>query len=194
MRYDTYWINHGLPTERKIIKYSSSFPQFDMASLIDDQVQRQMKSAAKEHEVNARRRRMTAFPQPKRWYWNSGNSRRPSLLWWYSRKYLITYLYHYFPSLQSIVLPKGDLTQDRYSHLQNGLSRSLVPAWVAEGLDSKVVCRVKEYVTETVQDFVSEICPFVLTINSSLWFFSYRHSKQLMYHFKICPFFIKMWW
>ena len=47
---------------------------------------------------------------------------------------------------------------------------------------------MKEYVTETVQDFVSEICPFVLTINSSLWFFSYRHSKQLMYHFKICSF------
>lgn len=54
--------------------------QFDMASLIDDQVQRQMKSAAKEHEVNTRRRRMTAFAQPKRWYWNSGSSRRPSVL------------------------------------------------------------------------------------------------------------------
>lgn len=54
-----------------------------MASLIDDQVQKQMKSAAKEHDDNARRRRMSAFTRPTRWHWSSSNSRRQShLLWW----------------------------------------------------------------------------------------------------------------
>ncbi|XP_078363042.1 uncharacterized protein LOC144647159 [Oculina patagonica] len=54
--------------------------QFDMASLIDDQVQKQMKSAAKEHDDNARRRRMSAFARTTRWHWNTGNTRRQNML------------------------------------------------------------------------------------------------------------------
>ena len=54
--------------------------QFDMASLIDDQVQKQMKTAAKEHDDNARRRRMSAFSRTTRWHWNSGNNRRQNVL------------------------------------------------------------------------------------------------------------------
>lgn len=52
--------------------------QFDMAALIDDQVQKQMKSAAKEHDDNGRRRRVTAFTRPTRWHWSSNSSRRQS--------------------------------------------------------------------------------------------------------------------
>ena len=54
--------------------------QFDMASLIDDQVQKQMKTAAKEHDDNARKRRMSAFARTTRWHWNSGNNRRQNML------------------------------------------------------------------------------------------------------------------
>lgn len=54
--------------------------QFDMASLIDDQVQKQMKTTAKEHDDNARRRRMSAFARTTRWHWNSGNNRRQNML------------------------------------------------------------------------------------------------------------------
>ena len=54
--------------------------QFDMASLIDDQVQKQMKSAAKEQDDNTRRRRMSGFTRPTRWHWSSGNSRRQNML------------------------------------------------------------------------------------------------------------------
>lgn len=50
--------------------------QFDMASLIDDQVQRQMKSAAKEQDDNARRKRVTPFTRSTRWNWTNGNNRR----------------------------------------------------------------------------------------------------------------------
>jgi len=56
--------------------------QFDMASLIDDQVQRQMKTAAKEHDDNARKRRMSAFARTTRWHWNSGSNRRQNVSWW----------------------------------------------------------------------------------------------------------------
>lgn len=51
--------------------------QFDMASLIDDQVQKQMKS---EQDDNSRRRRMTTFTRPTRWNWSGANSRRQSHL------------------------------------------------------------------------------------------------------------------
>lgn len=54
--------------------------QFDMASLIDDQVQKQMKTAAKEHDDNARRRRMSAFARTTRWHWSGGNNRRQNVL------------------------------------------------------------------------------------------------------------------
>lgn len=52
--------------------------QFDMASLIDDQVQRQMKSTAKEQDDNTRKRRVSAFTRPTRWNWTNSSNRRQS--------------------------------------------------------------------------------------------------------------------
>lgn len=43
---------------------------------------------------------------------------------------------------------------------------------------------MKEHVVKTFQDFVPEICSFVLTIYFSLAFFSHRNPKRLMYQLK----------